>query len=41
MSNGTMRPAGVPTTPKSPFNVTGQNANRLIAQNGTYIIGKK
>jgi len=41
MSKGTMTPAGVPTTPKSPFNVTGQNANRLIAQDGTYIIGKK
>jgi len=41
MSQGTMRPGGIPTTPKSPYNITGQNTNRLIAQDGTYIIGKK
>ena len=41
MSQGTMRPTGASTTPTSPYNVTGLNTNRLVAQGGTYIIGKR
>jgi hypothetical protein len=41
MSQGTLRPTGQASTPKTSYGLIAVNLNKLIAQGGTYIIVRK